>query len=52
MRINESITIHASPEHVWNEIIQPDNYPRFMRGVTRWDVEGDVRTGLGARHAV
>lgn len=50
MRINESITIHASPEHVWNEIIQPDNYPRFMRGVTRWDVEGDVRTGLGARY--
>jgi uncharacterized membrane protein len=50
MRINESTAIHASPEHVWEEIIEPDNYPRFMTGVTRWDVDGDTRTGLGARY--
>jgi uncharacterized membrane protein len=50
MRINESTAIHASPDHVWGEIIEPDNYPRFMAGITRWDVEGDIRTGLGARY--
>jgi uncharacterized membrane protein len=50
MRINESTAIHASPEHVWEEILEPDNYPRFMTGVTRWEVQGDIRTGLGARY--
>ena len=50
MRINESTAIHAPPAHVWAEVIEPDNYPRFMTGITRWDVDGDVRTGLGARY--
>lgn len=50
MRINESLSVHASPAHVWEEILEPDNYPRFMTGITRWDVEGDVRSGLGARY--
>jgi uncharacterized membrane protein len=50
VRIKESTAIHASPEHVWEEIVEPDNYPRFMTGVTRWDVEGEIREGLGARY--
>lgn len=50
MRITQSISIHASPAHVWEEIVEPDNYLRFMAGVTRWDVDGEIRTGLGARY--
>jgi uncharacterized membrane protein len=50
MRVNRSISIHASPAHVWEEIVEPDNYLRFMSGVTRWDVDGEIRTGLGARY--
>lgn len=50
MRINESIVVHAPAEQIWEYIREPDNYLRFMSGVTRWEVEGDVREGLGARY--
>lgn len=50
MRINESIVVHAPAGEVWDFIREPDNYLRFMSGVTRWEVAGETRAGLGARY--
>jgi uncharacterized membrane protein len=50
MRVAESVTIAAPPDEVWDYIADPENYLRFMSGVTRWEVDGDKRSGLGARY--
>jgi uncharacterized membrane protein len=50
MRLNESIVISAPPQTVWDHLADPENYLRFMSGVTRWEVVGEKSTGLGARY--
>ena len=50
MRISECVTVAAPPDDVWEYITEPENYLRFMSGVTRWEVEGPERSGLGARY--
>ena len=50
MRLNESIIISAPPKLVWDYVSEPSNYLHFMSGVTRWEVEGEQRSGLGARY--
>jgi uncharacterized membrane protein len=50
MRVAESITITAPPELVWDAVADPKRYLHFMSGVTRWSVEGEQETGLGARY--
>ena len=50
MRLRESIIIAAEPERIWGYIADPTNVLHFMSGVTRWEVEGEHRTGLGARY--
>ena len=50
MRLNESIVVSAPPKLVWDYIAEPANDLHFMSGITRWEVEGDQRTGLGARY--
>lgn len=50
MRLNESIVISASPELIWEHITEPANALHYMSGVTRWEVVGEQRTGLGARY--
>ncbi len=50
MRIRESITVSAPRELVWEYLTDPGNYLHFMAGVTRWEVEGEQRSGLGARY--
>jgi uncharacterized membrane protein len=50
MRIHESILIATPSERVWRYLHEPDNYLLFMEGITRWDVDGDIRSGLGARY--
>ena len=50
MRLNESIVVSAPPKLIWDYIADPDNALHFMSGVTRWEVEGEQRTGLGARY--
>jgi uncharacterized membrane protein len=52
MRINESVTISAPPQTVWDYIADPENYLRFMSGITRWEVAGDRANGLGARYQI
>jgi len=49
MRIERSIDIFASPEQVWKLVDDPDEYTRFMAGITRWRVEGRKKRGCGAR---
>jgi uncharacterized membrane protein len=35
---------------IWDYITDPDNYLHFMSGVTRWEVDGEPRSGIGARY--
>ncbi len=50
MRINAKITIGAPPSLVWETVSDPGRYLHFMSGVTRWEVMGGQREGLGARY--
>ncbi len=52
MRVNRSITVSAPPEAVWRFVSDPSHYLHFMDGITRWEVVGRRRTGLGARYRV
>ena len=50
MRLNESVVISAPPQVIWDYLAEPENYLRFMAGITRWEVVGEKRSGLGARY--
>jgi uncharacterized membrane protein len=50
MRLNESIVVSAPPKLVWDYIAEPANALHFLSGITRWEVQGEQRTGLGARY--
>lgn len=52
MRINESVRIEAQHETVWNYLADPENYLRFMAGITHWETLGERPAGLGARYRV
>jgi uncharacterized membrane protein len=49
MRLNEKIVISAPCEAVWDYLDNPENYLHFLHGVTRWEVVGDQKSGLGTR---
>jgi uncharacterized membrane protein len=50
MRIEECIDIDATPEEVWQIISSADGLVRVLAGVTRWEVEGRRKSGLGTRY--
>jgi uncharacterized membrane protein len=50
MRLNESVAVSASPQTIWDYLADPENYLRFMSGITRWEVVGERANGLGARY--
>ena len=50
MRVAASIQVSAPASTVWAFVAEPENYLRFMSGVTRWEVDGEERSGLGARY--
>jgi fatty-acyl-CoA synthase len=52
MRLEHELAIAASREEVWELISDPRSYPRFMAGITRFDVDGDRERGLGARYSM
>ena len=52
MRVASSITIRAPIEQVWEFVSEPERVLSFMSGVTRWEVDGEKRTGLSARYRV
>ncbi|WP_205697351.1 SRPBCC family protein [Conexibacter sp. SYSU D00693] len=49
MRVTASIDVSAPPEAVWAFVDDPTRYLEFMRGVTRWEVVGEQRSGCGTR---
>ncbi|HEY2317048.1 MAG TPA: SRPBCC family protein [Solirubrobacteraceae bacterium] len=50
MRATAATTISAPIETVWEVVSDPERALSFMSGVTRWEIEGDERVGLGARY--
>ena len=52
MRVDASARVIAPIDRVWAFVADPERVLSFMSGVTRWEVEGERRTGLGARYRV
>ena len=52
MRVEETITIDAPREAVWDVITDPECYTRTLAGISRFDVEGTKQRGLGARYSM
>lgn len=52
MRVGASAQIAAPIERVWEVVSDPERALSFMSGVTRWEVEDERGTGLGARYRV
>ena len=50
MLISEQIEVAAPPEAVWALIADPSRVLNFMSSMTRWEVVGEQREGLGARY--
>ncbi|MEO9023920.1 MAG: SRPBCC family protein [Solirubrobacteraceae bacterium] len=50
MRASASTTISAPLDAVWAVVSDPERMLSFMSGVTRWEVQSDEPTGLGARY--
>jgi len=52
MRLDESTRVAAPPQTVWRYLADPENYLRFMTGITHWEVVGGKPNGLGARYRI
>ena len=52
MRVQASTLIAAEPERVWAIVSDPQRALSFMAGITRWEVQSEQPTGLGARYRV
>jgi uncharacterized membrane protein len=50
MRSTAKLHISAPIDKVWSIVSDPERVLSFMSGVTRWEVEGEPPTGLGARY--
>ena len=50
MRVAASIEMNAPPALVWEYVSAPERYLDFMSGVTRWSVDSERPTGMGARY--
>jgi len=50
MRVESKLEITAPPELVWEYVSDPSRYLDFMSGITRWEVVGAKRIGLGTRY--
>jgi uncharacterized membrane protein len=52
MRVNANRVLAAPIEDVWSIVTDPERVLAYMSGVTRWEVAGDRRSGLGARYRI
>jgi uncharacterized membrane protein len=52
MRVSANAKVAAPIDQVWSFVSDPERVLSFMSGVTRWEVEGTRRTGLGTRYRV
>lgn len=50
MRTTAATVVSAPIDTVWKAVSDPDRALSFMSGITRWEVESDEPTGLGARY--
>jgi uncharacterized membrane protein len=50
VRVAAALVIDAPAALVWEQVCDPERALHFMSGVTRWEVAGEQRTGLGARY--
>ncbi len=50
MRVEQSVTVNAPRDAVWEFITDPGNYLDVIDGLTRWEIAGDKDRGLGARY--
>ena len=50
MRATAATTVSAPIETVWDVVSDPVRALSFMSGVTRWEIDGEERVGLGARY--
>jgi uncharacterized membrane protein len=50
MRASARAVVSAPIETVWAIVSDPERALTFMSGVTRWEVESEEPTGLGARY--
>ena len=52
MRTTAASVISAPIDSVWSVVSDPERALSFMSGITRWEVESDEPTGLGARYRI
>ncbi|HEY1274374.1 MAG TPA: SRPBCC family protein, partial [Thermoleophilaceae bacterium] len=52
MRIEKECVIAAPREDVWELVSDPTTWPAFMYGITRFERQGDVERGCGARFSM
>lgn len=52
MRTCAAIDISAPAELIWEFVDDPSRYLHFMAGMTRWEVVGKRRVGIGARYRI
>src|SRR5260370_7860885 len=50
MRVVCQIAISAPRDVIWDWITDPARQLHYLGGVTRWEVEGERKRGLGARY--
>ena len=50
MRIEESIDLLVTPEEVWPVISSAEGLSPVLVGITRWEVEGRCKHGVGTRY--
>src|SRR5436309_2119522 len=50
MRVEQSITIDAGIDRVWEVVYALPNYKKWMAGLVRWEPDARKRKGLGARY--
>lgn len=52
MRVSANTQVVAPIDRVFAFVSDPERALTFMSGVTRWEVTGNRRTGLGARYRI
>lgn len=52
MRVGGSTQVAAPIDRVWEIVSDPTRALSFLSGVTRWEVDGEQASGLGARYRV
>jgi acyl-CoA synthetase (AMP-forming)/AMP-acid ligase II len=52
MRLSADAFVEADPDAIWDVVTDPHEQTALIEDVTRWDVEGDLERGLGARYVM